>query len=127
MISKHTRTRLIWDGGKKRRAHRVIMERIIGRPLRADEHVHHKDKNPLNNDPSNLELMTKATHERLHGDERQLYSDGKACVVCGKPFKANPRKRKRQKCCSHECAQSMRIAGRKAQVAAEFIRSACHG
>lgn len=115
MLSKATRTRLIVDGGKKRRAHRVIMERIIGRQLRDDEQVHHKDKNPLNNDPSNLELMSRTEHERLHGDERQRYSDEKACAVCGSTFKPNPRKRQRQKCCSQACAQSMRVAGRKAQ------------
>jgi hypothetical protein len=65
MLSPHTRTRLIWDGGKKRRAHRVIIERYLGRPLHPYEHVHHKDKNPLNNDLSNLELMLKKQHERL--------------------------------------------------------------
>jgi hypothetical protein len=32
----------------------VIAERLLGRPLRADEHVHHRDKNPLNNDPTIL-------------------------------------------------------------------------
>lgn len=116
-LSKATRTRLLWDGGKKRRAHRVIMERIIGRPLRDDEQVHHKDKNPLNNDPSNLELMSRADHERLHADERQRYSDEKACEMCGSQFTPNPRKRKRQKTCSAACAQAMRVAGRKAQAA----------
>lgn len=33
MLSKATRTRLIWDGGRKRRAHRVIMERLLGTPV----------------------------------------------------------------------------------------------
>jgi hypothetical protein len=93
------------------------MERVIGRALRADEQVHHKDKNPLNNDPSNLELMDRAEHERLHGDERQRYPDEKACEVCGIAFRTNPRKRKRQKCCSTDCAMAMRIAGRKIQAA----------
>ena len=115
MLSPHTRTRLIRDNGKRRRASRVIMERLIGRPLEANEHVHHKDKNPLNNDPSNLELLDRRMHERLHGDERQKYPDEKICVVCGNLFKANPRKRKRQKCCCPECAMQMRIAGRQAQ------------
>jgi hypothetical protein len=117
-LSKSTRTRLIWDGGKKRRAHRVIVERLIGRPLRADEQVHHKDKNPLNNDPVNLELLQKIDHERLHGSERQKYPDTKACAACGGTFTVNARKRKRHKCCSPSCAQSMRVAGRKAQASA---------
>lgn len=115
-LSKATRTRLIWDGGRKRRAHRVIMERLLGRPLRVDEHVHHRDKNPLNNDPSNLEVMSKVAHERMHGDERQRYPDAKVCANCGSGFRVNPRKRKRNKCCSPSCAAAMRVAGRRRQV-----------
>ena len=115
MLSKHTRTRLIWDGGKRRRAHRVIMERVLGRPLRHDEHVHHRDHNPLNNDPANLEVMSREDHERLHGEERRVHPDEKTCEVCRRSFKPNPRKRKRQKCCSPACAQAMRVAGRVAQ------------
>ena len=48
------------------RAHRFIMQEHLGRPLTKDEVVHHKDHNTLNNDISNLELMDKITHCRLH-------------------------------------------------------------
>lgn len=50
----------------QRHEHRVVMEKLIGRPLRSDEIVHHKDENVRNNDPSNLELMTRAQHARHH-------------------------------------------------------------
>lgn len=36
--------------------HRLVMARIIGRPLIRTECVHHLDHDPLNNAPSNLEL-----------------------------------------------------------------------
>lgn len=36
--------------------HRMVMADILGRPLLADENVHHRDGNKLNNDPKNLEL-----------------------------------------------------------------------
>ena len=36
--------------------HRVVLAEILGRPLRPDEQVHHKDGDPSNNDPSNLQL-----------------------------------------------------------------------
>ncbi|MGQ9459148.1 MAG: HNH endonuclease [Anaerolineae bacterium] len=48
------------------RAHRYVMAQMLGRPLRKDEHVHHKDGNRLNNHPSNLELTTRGTHEQQH-------------------------------------------------------------
>lgn len=47
--------------------HRIIMERILGRPLQPGEIVHHKDGNFLNNDPENLELLpSQAEHARRH-------------------------------------------------------------
>lgn len=52
--------------------HRLIGEAIAGRPLvqsknpRLAECVHHKDENPLNNDPSNLEVMTMSAHRAHH-------------------------------------------------------------
>lgn len=36
--------------------HRLVMARMIGRPLLPDETVHHIDGDRLNNDPSNLQL-----------------------------------------------------------------------
>ena len=43
--------------------HRLVMEKVLERYLLPDEVVHHKDKNRLNNDPSNLEVFsTNADH-----------------------------------------------------------------
>jgi HNH endonuclease len=42
--------------------HRVILEDKLGRPLRWDEVCHHRDNDPLNNDPENLAPMTRAEH-----------------------------------------------------------------
>ena len=46
--------------------HRRVMEEYLGRPLRPDEIVHHKDGNKLNNDISNLEIINRADHARYH-------------------------------------------------------------
>jgi len=34
-----------------------------------EAHVHHKDRNPLNNDPSNLEILSKSEHHRRHAND----------------------------------------------------------
>jgi len=49
-----------------RHQHRVVVENVIGRKLRSDEIVHHKDHNKHNNDPSNLQIVTRAEHARIH-------------------------------------------------------------
>ena len=64
-LSKYTRTRLLFRDGKKVRAHRWLMEQVLRRKLLPNEHVHHKDGNPLNNDFANLEVLESATHMRL--------------------------------------------------------------
>lgn len=73
--------RLIYAGGKQRLEHRVVMEKVLGRPLGLDEVVHHKDEDGLNNDPINLELMTRAEHRRIHGGPRWSISLGEAVAM----------------------------------------------
>jgi hypothetical protein len=45
--------------------HRLVMSQELGRVLRRGEVVHHRDGDPLNNHPSNLEVFqTNADHLR---------------------------------------------------------------
>jgi hypothetical protein len=39
---------------------------MLGRDLKPNEVVHHKDGNKLNNKKNNLEVMTKAEHYKIH-------------------------------------------------------------
>lgn len=52
--------------------HRLIMEKQIGRYLEKHEHVHHKDEDRANNDPSNLELCSSPyIHYQQHAFQNE--------------------------------------------------------
>jgi len=48
--------------------HRINMAMHLDRPLTKDEVVHHKDGNRENNVIQNLQLLTKKTHFKGHGN-----------------------------------------------------------
>lgn len=61
---------------KGRSQHVVVMEASVGRRIRSDEVVHHKDHNRANNELSNLQLMTRSEHSRLHRLENMERKNG---------------------------------------------------
>lgn len=48
----------VWDSGKRRMEHQIVMERRLGRPLTYDETIHHKNCIRNDNRDENLELWT---------------------------------------------------------------------
>lgn len=46
--------------------HRLVLERHLGRYLLSREQVHHIDLDPLNNDISNLQILSRAEHLAIH-------------------------------------------------------------
>lgn len=50
--------------------HILICEHKYGRKLQDGEHVHHIDKNKLNNNPNNLVILTASEHAKLHSEDR---------------------------------------------------------
>lgn len=64
--------------------HRHVMQQEIGRPLRSDEHVHHKNHVRSDNRPENLEVLTHSQHSALHarrGPRETCVKD--RCGACG--------------------------------------------
>ena len=64
---------------KGRGVHVVMMEQRIGRCLDRDEVVHHIDHNKQNNDISNLILMSRAEHMKLHRAEQTKEAGNGKC------------------------------------------------
>jgi hypothetical protein len=101
--------------GKKYRGlyvyeHRYILEQKLGRLLKEGEIAHHKNNDPFDNDPENIELKTRQTHGKHHATKGKTLVE-LTCSFCNKKFKRearnyNTKKRQGQKnffCCrSHQ-------------------------
>lgn len=91
---------------------KYLMELHLGRYLTDDETVDHIDRNPLNNELSNLQILQRSAHGRL--DNKRVYSMRFNCPICCEEFElsgkrlndaANNRKRgKTGPYCSKSCA-----------------------
>jgi len=46
--------------------HRLVAEKKLGRSLLPDEIAHHDDEHKSNNEPNNIEPVTRAEHRKLH-------------------------------------------------------------
>lgn len=64
------------------RIHRVVAAEALGRTLRHDEHVHHKDENRLNWNADNLEVISGPAHSSHHHADQEAVQ----CSVCGQPM-----------------------------------------
>lgn len=56
--------------------YRLVMEKKLGRYLRPDEIVHHKDGNFTNDRLSNLELCDSSLHSTIHNETRTRNKKG---------------------------------------------------
>jgi len=76
--------RKIHVNGKHIYEHRHVMEQKLGRKLKPNEIVHHKDGNGLNNDEENLEVVNGVgEHKTLHRTDWGSLTY-RTCTRCGK-------------------------------------------
>lgn len=90
---KKSRNTYYWEvkvAGRKRwmLEHRHIMEKRLGRKLKKNEHVHHRDNDGLNNGnhadgKSNLQLLSAGEHMRLTNKDQKPTCQC-MCPRCGK-------------------------------------------
>ena len=66
---------------------RILMEKMLGRPLKDNEQVHHLNEDVTDNDPDNLSVELLGEHQRMHAEMNSKYHDTIAiCAYCRKPF-----------------------------------------
>lgn len=84
--------------------HRHILSLKVGRWLATEECTHHEDENKLNNDPSNLKLMSPSEHGLLHSKNQKVPGSihMAKCRECSKVFR---RLRLSSSFCSYSCAR----------------------
>jgi hypothetical protein len=65
-------------------AHRLVMEKKLGRFLSSKEHVHHKNRDRTDNNISNLTRLDAGPHARIHGFQlgRKFEEGSRKCVDC---------------------------------------------
>lgn len=68
--SKNAIYPIIRVNGRYVKEHRYVVEQHLRRKLLRTEEVHHKDENKFNNDISNLVILSKSEHAKLHNADR---------------------------------------------------------
>lgn len=112
-LGKDGRLRVVIRIGKKNRTQsypRYLIEQfVLGHKLNPSDDVHHKDENPLNNDPSNLVIVPHSEHISKHATKYPL-STTVICVWCGSGFELsrssfhNRKRGKHGPFCSRRCS-----------------------
>jgi hypothetical protein len=92
-------------------AHRVVMERLLGRRLATFEHVHHINGVKDDNRPENLEVMGNAEHQLIH--EHWLLRAKPpvtlVCERCGTTYTRKPSRAAESRYCGNDCKMQVMV------------------
>lgn len=71
------------DDGKWEYEHRVVASEGLGRPLKSDEQVHHKNTRTTDNRQENLAVLSPKEHRLAHGLAGRWSIAHNQCADCG--------------------------------------------
>ena len=79
--------KIVYRNGKRMVEHRAVAEKMIGRPLKKNEVVHHIDGNRSNNSPDNLIVMTSTEHDKIKVKTKQYFHTNEHCEEAARVLK----------------------------------------
>lgn len=83
--------------------HILVAEEKTGRKLKGEEVVHHINEDKTDNNPSNLRVMNRSDHSRMHSKNRPKTGVHLNCEHCQKEFYIKLSRLARARFCSMEC------------------------
>lgn len=91
--------------GKRQLEHRLVMGKVLGRPLDRREEIHHINGNRRDNRPDNLRMVSPSEHQKMHdfGGRQKGKRIPLTCKSCGATYTRKPSKVPESSYCSHAC------------------------